>query len=176
MFYIKSFWSSVLKLLILTFIQSILILFFKFIICFENMVCWNMCSFIELLCFDPLLRTLYFLIIKTAMVSILYFHPQMVLYHCHYHPYDIVDEHDLIGYNLRVHLYWYMKNLLKNRRIQIFIRKSLCWHYLFNIFQKQKDKQLERKKCLARDLSDLIVYAVAVPFDLDSKTFTDTFV
>ncbi|XP_076111520.1 1-phosphatidylinositol 4,5-bisphosphate phosphodiesterase gamma-1-like isoform X8 [Mytilus galloprovincialis] len=32
---------------------------------------------------------------------------------------------------------------------------------------KQKDKQLERKKCLARDLSDLIVYAVAVPFDLD---------
>lgn len=32
---------------------------------------------------------------------------------------------------------------------------------------KQRDRQLERKKCLARDLSDLIVYAVAVPFDID---------
>lgn len=37
------------------------------------------------------------------------------------------------------------------------------------VLQKIKDKQLERKKCLARDLSNLIVYAVAVPFDLDRK-------
>lgn len=30
---------------------------------------------------------------------------------------------------------------------------------------KQEDKRLERKKCLARDLSDLIIYTIAVPFD-----------
>ncbi|KAJ8303617.1 hypothetical protein KUTeg_020013 [Tegillarca granosa] len=32
---------------------------------------------------------------------------------------------------------------------------------------KTKDRQLERKKCLARQLSDLIVYCIAVPFDLE---------
>lgn len=41
--------------------------------------------------------------------------------------------------------------------------------HIFSFQQKQRDRQLERKKCLARDLSDLIVYAVAVPFDIDSK-------
>lgn len=30
---------------------------------------------------------------------------------------------------------------------------------------KQEDKRLERKKCLARDLSDLIIYTIAVTFD-----------
>ena len=31
------------------------------------------------------------------------------------------------------------------------------------------DKQMEKRKCLARELSDLIIYAVAVPFDHESK-------
>ena len=36
---------------------------------------------------------------------------------------------------------------------------------LVNCRQRIKDKELERRKCLARDLSDLIVYAIAVPFE-----------
>ncbi|XP_048731959.1 1-phosphatidylinositol 4,5-bisphosphate phosphodiesterase gamma-1-like isoform X4 [Ostrea edulis] len=31
--------------------------------------------------------------------------------------------------------------------------------------EKMEDKLMEKKKCLARDLSDLIIYAIAVPFD-----------
>nr|XP_022335650.1 1-phosphatidylinositol 4,5-bisphosphate phosphodiesterase gamma-1-like isoform X2 [Crassostrea virginica] len=31
--------------------------------------------------------------------------------------------------------------------------------------EKMVDKQMEKRKCLARELSDLIIYAVAVPFD-----------
>lgn len=55
-----------------------------------------------------------------------------------------------------------------------FLKHFLCTRYtiilhLLSYQQKQRDRQLERKKCLARDLSDLIVYAVAVPFDIDSK-------
>ncbi|XP_060063123.1 1-phosphatidylinositol 4,5-bisphosphate phosphodiesterase gamma-1-like [Ylistrum balloti] len=40
---------------------------------------------------------------------------------------------------------------------------NMCTNNL--VGTKQEDKRLERKKCLARDLSDLIIYTIAVPFE-----------
>ena len=61
-----------------------------------------------------------------------------------------------------------MNNSMTTDLISLKLRTVWIIHYSFSLvycWQRIKDKELERRKCLARDLSDLIVYAIAVPFE-----------